>query len=100
MGINVVLVNFRGGVIGRIDDPNNRVRRLLPTRSAESFRLIDGIDKYDNTVFSRLQMKQFLSEWLELRDTASAQGCLDLHEQIDALARRCETHFYRRFEGD
>lgn len=64
--------------------------------------LLNFVDWYGDTIFNRLQIPQFLSEWARLADSARAQGAWDLFSTIAAMAGRCgeEVHTYLKFRGD
>jgi hypothetical protein len=102
MGITVLLTTERGEVLDQIGDPSNHLRRLLPSSDDPGYVLLNYVDWYGDTVFNRLQMPRFLDEWRRLRDAALADGAVDLHAKVTAMAERCsaEVHLYLKFQGD
>jgi len=73
----------------------------LPTGDS-SFRLLCYIDPYGDTIFNRLQMQSFLSEWEAIKKEAIAERDKQAWLKVKILAERCrdEVHLYLRFMGD
>lgn len=73
----------------------------LPTGDA-SYKLLCHIDPYGDTVFNRLQMVVFLTEWERLIGIAQTSEQRKAWTGVRDLARRCneEVHLYLRFIGD
>jgi hypothetical protein len=99
MGIDVNLQDERGTVIEFLHDEKSLLNKLLPR---ENRSLLSGIDPYGDTIFNRLQMDQFLSEWNELRKKEMAPDQANHLQKIETLALRCqrEVHLYLKFIGD
>jgi hypothetical protein len=102
MGVTILLTTERGDVLDRADDPANHLHRLLPVSDDTEYVLVNCIDWYGDTVFNRLQMPRFLTEWAKLRREALVDGGADLHAKVAAMAERCgkEVHLYLKFQGD
>lgn len=64
--------------------------------------MLGTVDWYGDTVFNRLQMRQFISEWDALQQRASTPDEAALIEKVKELALRCksEPHLYLAFIGD
>jgi hypothetical protein len=100
MGISVVLRSESREVLDRVDDDKNLLHVLLPVESSES--LLGAVDWYGDTIFNRLQMDQFLSEWEVLKQRASTLDEVTLIGRVREFALRCqsEPHLYLAFIGD
>ena len=92
----------RGETLDQPVDPTNHIHRLLPQSEDVGYVLVNAIDWYGDTIFNRLQMPRFVTEWARLRDAAVSFGAADLHSKVAAMARRCsaEVHVYLKFLGD
>ncbi len=64
--------------------------------------MLASIDSYGDTIFNRMQMPRFLSEWSEISANAQSSEERELMLKIEALARRVqnEVHLYLKFIGD
>ena len=103
MGLEIQLQGEFGNQIEGIADPKDHLARLLPPyEQSASYPLLASIDPYGDTVFNRLQIPRFLSEWAEVVSKARRQEEQWLVSEIDRLARRCsdEVHTYLKFIGD
>ena len=102
MGMTVLLTTERGEVVDQMGDSSNHLHRLLPSSEEVGYVLVNYIDWYGDTVFNRLQMPRFRSEWARLGGAALASGAADLHAKVTAMAERCaaEVHLYLKFQGD
>lgn len=103
MGIHSIRLEEEGGrVIREIDGDPHGLDRLLPDLSQTRYQCIRFIDEYGDTVFNRLQMDQFLTEWAELAARAATAEDRVLIEAVRRLAEDCraEPHRYLRFCGD
>jgi hypothetical protein len=100
MGISVVLRTESQEVLDGVDDDKNLLHVLLEPH--DSAPILSTVDWYGDTIFNRLQMQQFLSEWEMLRRIASTPDEAALVEKVKALALRCqsEPHLYLAFIGD
>ncbi len=69
---------------------------LIPTDT--DFLLLHYIDPYGDTVFNRVQMDDFLTDWNRLRP----EGKREQWAMVRDMAVRCrdEAHLYLRFIGD
>lgn len=102
MGISVVLETESGEELERIDDPTNLLHVILPAEDDTSFDHLRHIDWYGDSVFNRLQIDSFLSEWERLRGRAQTSEAVALHARIKYLAEKSkqEPHLYLKFYGD
>jgi hypothetical protein len=103
MGLEIQLQDEFGGMRESAVDPKNLLPDLLPSEDkSDSYPLLSGIDLYGNTVFNRIQMPRFLSEWAEVVTAARTQEAQELVSEIERLARTCSTevHLYLKFIGD
>lgn len=72
MGFHINLETERGEVLAPVIDPQNHLHRLSE-RSLREQPLLAEIDWYGDTVFNRMQMPRFLSQWQALaRNSQSA----------------------------
>jgi hypothetical protein len=99
MGIDIQLQDEDGEILDRISDEKHLLHDLLPSGDHS---LLSGIDPYGDTIFNRIQMDDFLSEWakLKVKQMSSAQA---LHlDRVEGLALRCKegVHLYLKFVGD
>ena len=103
MGLEIQLQNEFGGMIESTIDPKNLLPDLFPSEDrSNSYPLLSGIDLYGDTVFNRIQMRRFLSEWAGIVAAARTQEEQALVLEIERLARTCSTevHLYLKFIGD
>jgi hypothetical protein len=100
MGISVVLRSSCQEVLCRIDDDKNLLHELLIPETPSS--MLGAVDWFGDTIFNRLQMDQFLSEWEMLKRRASTADEASLISEVEGLAMRCknEPHLYLVFIGD
>jgi hypothetical protein len=101
MGFDINLQDERGVVRATISDPQNLLHRLLE-RSFTDEPLLVEIDWYGDTVFNRLQMPRFLSQWKILAAHSKTPEEAKIVEDVKALAMECEgaVHLYIKFVGD
>jgi hypothetical protein len=101
MGLNAALVDFRGKILDRIDDPTNLLHKVLPSMDEKPGHLLSKIDWYGDTYFNYLQMPQFLSEWADLEERAQTPQEQSLVAAIRNVADRClRDRGLLRFIGD
>jgi hypothetical protein len=102
MGMDIFLLNERGGIIEEVGDPANYLHRLLPSHDDETYQCLRFIDWYGDTIFNRLQMERFLLELERIKGKARTPQEQELLGGIERLARRCteESHRYLKFYGD
>ena len=103
MGLGIALVDFRGQILDRADDPKNFLHRALPPADDESESLLSKIDWYGDTYFNHIQMKRFLAEWQKLEHLAQTPEELTLVAAVRDLAVRCQKDeglVVLRFIGD
>jgi hypothetical protein len=103
MGLDIQLQDELGGMRERTVDPKNLLPDLLPSDDkSDNYPLLSRIDLYGNTVFNRIQMPRFLSEWADVAMAARTQEEQELVSEIERLARTCcaEVHLYLKFIGD
>ncbi len=101
MGFDVNLETERGEVRATVEDPKNLLHRLLePSISEEP--LLAEIDWNGDTVFNRLQIPRFLSQWEILASHSRSLEEAELVDKVKKLAERCAdgVHLYVKFIGD
>lgn len=76
--------------------------RLLPSADDGSFLYLRYIDRWGDTVFNRLQIEPFLTEWARLEAATTDPTDMEILAGIRKLARQCqrEPHLYLKFLGD
>ena len=101
MGFDINLETERGEICATVEDPKNLLHRLLE-RSISEEPLLAEIDWNGDTIFNRLQMHRFLSQWQILLRNSKTPEEAKLVDEIKALAERCESgvHLYLKFIGD
>ncbi|RXH55047.1 hypothetical protein GRAN_4151 [Granulicella sibirica] len=64
--------------------------------------MLASVDRYGDTVFNRVQIRQFIVEWSELARNNSMEGEQKIANEILALAElvRDSVHLYLVFIGD
>lgn len=102
MGLEIKLQDEWGGLVESVVDPKNYLGKLLPRNDDDSHPMVAGVDSYGDTVFNRMQMRWFLSEWREISAKAQTPEEQELVSKIEAMARRVrdEVHLYLKFVGD
>jgi hypothetical protein len=102
MSLCITIEGENGKVVEALLDEKNLLRNLLPSGSGQPHTLLDYVDPYGNTIFNRLQMNQFLSEWENVAARAHTAEEKALVAGVKALAQRCEAgvHLYLKFIGD
>ena len=101
MGFCIILECERGEPLEQVEDPKDILHQLLPSED-HSYHYLRFIDWYGDTVFNRLQIPCFISEWDILAESAQTPDETALLTRIRELAIRCaqEPHLYLRFSGD
>jgi hypothetical protein len=101
MGFCVILESEDCEQLEQVEDPKNILHQLLPSEDG-SYKYLRFIDWYRETVFNRLQIQPFISEWDRLIESAQTPDETALLTRIRELALRCtqEPHLYLRFCGD
>ncbi len=103
MGLTIQLQDESGTAIAEaIQDPANSFAKLLPQEDDKSFHLIRYIDRYGNTVFNGIQMKDLLTDLTVLEGRATNLPDRQIVAAIRDLAGKCEEepHRYLKFIGD
>ena len=102
MGFGIEVQDERGGTVDTAGDPKNILDRLLPPPGDSTHPMLGSIDPYADTVFNSMQVKWFLSEWVEVLAKAYTDEEKELVSKIEAMARRVqdEVHLYLKFIGD
>ena len=102
MGLGIGLQDEWGGQLGMVADPKNLLGRLLPPNDDPLHPMLASIDSYGDTIFNRMQMPRFLSEWSEISAKAQSPEERELVSKIESFARRVqdEAHLYLKFIGD
>ena len=102
MGIQIVIEDERGGKIASIEDSQNILHRILPTRDNETYQWLNSIDWYGDTTFNRYQIPKVRRELNRIAMDTRCSEALQLIHQFDALAERAESepHLYLKLYGD
>ena len=101
MGLSIVVTDFGGQALDRIDDPTNILHKLLPPSDQDSGILLSKIDWYGDTYLNYLQIKQFLEEWDQLSQRCENSAQSQLVVGVRRLAERCQRdRSLLRFIGD
>ena len=102
MGLGIALQDEWGTELDMVADPKNYLGRLLPEYGDPAHPMLASIDFYADTVFNRMQMERFLTEWTEVSMKARAPEERELISAIERLACRVrdEVHLYLKFIGD
>ena len=101
MGFDINLEKEDGEVLATVEDPKNLLHRLLE-RSQAAEPLLAEIDWNGDTIFNRLQMSRFLSEWETLAKHSKSVEETKVVDDVKTLAERCAggVHLYLKFIGD
>lgn len=99
--VDVMVVTGGGDVVQRLGADARTLSSALETARRLSYAMLRDIDPYGDTVFNRLQITVFLSQWHTLVQEAG----LAEHSAARAVARMAEfvrdnPHHYLKFEGD
>jgi hypothetical protein len=102
MALGILLTNEVGGIIEETADFIGALPRLLPPQDDPASPFLGSIDLYGDTVFNRIQMGRFLSEWEHVAANAESAQEQELVATTGRMARRCrdEVHLYLKFVGD
>lgn len=102
MGLEIRLQDEWGQPLESVADPKNYLGKLLPRNDDDNYPMLAGIDSYGDTLFNRMQMRWFLSEWTTVSSNVHTLEERSLVSQIEAMARRVrdEVHLYLKFIGD
>jgi len=102
MGINVTLITERGEELEYIGDPKGILSQLLPPEDHSTYPFLNSIDLYGDTVFNRIQMRHFLTEWEFIESQAKSDEERAYSVAVKRMAARCycEVHTYLKFLGD
>jgi hypothetical protein len=102
MGLGIELQDDWGGKLEGVYDPKNYLHKLLPPNDDDTHPMLASIDWYGDTVFNKLQMRRFLTEWAEVLVKVQTQEERELVSKIEAIAHRVrdEVGLYLKFIGD
>lgn len=102
MGLCVALQTESGEQIERVADEKNLLDRLLGYPDPSAYPMLASIDRYGDTIFNRLQIDRFLSEWETLFRNANSPEEEALLKAVQNLADKSRTrvHHYLAFIGD
>ena len=102
MGLDYILEDEDHRPIREVGDPRGYLSELLDRASVEALPLLSGVDRYGDTTFNRLQMRQVIVEWSLLMKWSATSAQHQLIERIIDLCNECESevHTYIRIEGD
>lgn len=100
--IDIILEDEHGKPIKKVEGLTYLLGQFLPAHDDETSQCLRFIDPYGDTVFNRLQIKQFLAEWEKVASKAKTDEEKQLVDQVKYLAERChrEPHLYLKFYGD
>jgi hypothetical protein len=102
MGLEIALEDELGQKIASIEDPTNILHRVLPTPEDTTFRCLNRIDWYGDTVFNRLQMTDLIPELSRILGKLTVREERALIDQIAGFAQQVQSgpHLYLKFYGD
>lgn len=102
MGLGIELIGEFGNKIEEIADPYQLLPLLFPPADDPEYPFLGSIDLYGITIFNRIQMKRFLTEWNYVVSHAQSAQEQELVEAIRRMACRCrdDVHIYLKFVGD
>ena len=102
MGLGIALTDEFGGKIEEIADEHQVLPPLLPPEDDPAYPFLESIDLWGDTVFNRIQMGRFISEWAYVVSRAQSVEEKELVAAISRMALRCrdEVHLYLKFIGD
>jgi len=102
MGLTVQLQGESGDVVGEVIDSENLLHQVLRSSTNGQSCCLRYIDWYGETIFNRLQMTPFLSEWARTHSGPRTEQEIQLINGVESLALRCreEPHLYLCFIGD
>ena len=102
MGLGIEVIGEFGNKIEEIGDPYEMLPALLPPWDDPAYPFLGSIDLYGNTIFNRIQMERFLTEWDYVVSHAQSVQEQELVAAIRRMACRCrdEVHLYLKFVGD
>jgi hypothetical protein len=102
MGLEIKLQDEWGGPVESVVDPKNYLGKRLPRNDDDGHPMLAGVDSYGDTVFNRMQMRWFLSEWADVSARAQTPEARELVSKVEAMAHRVrdEVHLYLKFSGD
>jgi len=95
VGLDIQLQDELGRRIEGVADTNNRLAGVRSAyENSAAYPMPAGIDRYGDTVFNRLQIPRFLSEWSDVVSKAQTPEDRDLASEIARLARRCSDEIH------
>ena len=102
MGLCVALQTESGKQLELVSDGKNLLDRLIGSLDPNVFPMLASIDRYGDTVFNRLQMDRFLTEWKTLFSSANTPEITGLLNAVKDLAEKSirGVHLYLVFIGD
>lgn len=102
MGLGISLQDELGAELETVVDPKNLLGKLLPEQDDPAHPMLGSIDFYGDTVFNRMQMGRFLTEWTDVATKAGTPEERALVTAVRELALRCQdgVHLYLKFIGD
>ena len=102
MGLEIVLEDEKSGRLESIPDSSNVLHRVLPSPDDRSFRCLNQVDWYGDTVFNRQQMADVLQEVRGLERRTKDEEGRQLLRGLAELALDCQKtpHLYLKFYGD
>jgi hypothetical protein len=102
MGLCIALKNESGEQVDLIPDEKNLLARLIDSPDVKAFPMLASIDKYGDTIFNRMQIERFLTEWETLFSKAVTAEEKTLLKAVKNLGEASlhGVHQYLVFIGD
>jgi hypothetical protein len=102
MGLEIALEEESGSRLDSVEDPDNLLHRILPSPEDGSFRCLNRVDWYGDTIFNRQQAADVLQEVRGIAKRVKGPDERHLLGRIAELALRCQNtpHLYLKFYGD
>lgn len=100
--IKIALEDENGRIVEQVSRDPHLLDALLPALEDRRFQALRFIDPHGDTVFNRLQMEQFLTEWGEVGKNARNPDASALVSEVARLAAQAKSrpHLYLKFYGD
>jgi hypothetical protein len=102
MGIDAAVETEWGEKIASLGDPTSILPRVLPPIEDQTYRMINYIDWYGNTVFNCYQIPVVRLGLLRRVESRTVPAEAAFLRQLEALAASAEVepHLYLKFYGD
>jgi hypothetical protein len=102
VGLCIEVRTESGNQVGFVADEKNLLQTLLGNPDQPAFPMLASIDPYGDTVFNRMQINRFMTEWKTLFSRASTPEEESLLDAVIELAEKSkqDVHLYLVFIGD